>query len=1105
MHKTTSRALLAALTSLFGAVFLSTGAVQAYTIGSPPLDHQPPGYYNSAEYNAWWGCNYGVGTLYSGRGAIWFTSEQASYYSLGVNVVDGQTSVPVYIRGSVYSCSQNLQDKTIYATSVSPSGAEGWRLTNLSGSVLNRGTFINAGERRWTSQGGSITATLNVSGLAMNNSVSTAVETVNIDLYRCYSTTGISGINCYAEPVPVVVTRTPPPSTYTNSATAKMTINGASTPSPNNTIVRVGDTVTWTYGLTTTQNGGPFSNRTVDYAFVCEIDGMSLRDDPPTSRYMFTSPGTVAINDGNTYRFCRSPFIPARYDIGKTVCHGLEYYPKTQAGEGVFRFSETGYTDLLCVKVGIGTVTPQLTMTPTGSRIPDGSDLRFDFGATNDTNPATRADICYRARIWYEKSPTPNSTYESGTDSLYFQKASTGCGGGADGAATVPENTTVAQLLSDARAVDITKGGKVCADWYIESVTRMVGTGSPNPVWKCITIGKVPSVQVWGNELRTNNDTSEISSLTTTITTSPPPMTPLILSTDTLVRGGSCEAWSAGDANAIFGASGSLAKLKQAYGPPVSVLASSKDSPGLSVRYISPLVFSGSGAIPSYGNYSDNTCLESNGSSYIFDDFNHLQPSKGDLWYSFAETAFRSGDSGSTLRTYTTNPRNELASFRSVYGLAPLPGNIWARFFSNLIAPYDPVYTARSLKSPYTDYFDYQIWAVGGDETRYQDKQIVHLMSDRTAGASVFRQSFDIDYAAVANTDPAQQQTTGLILFTMVADDFAAGYINGHRLTSDVLGMTRGNVVSKGGRFIAVAVDKTWLNAPGPDGVSRGNVLTVIDFDKYQIATPTVSDVGVGVMYSLLYFPPKYPPATSATTGSWVEYGALAPGAIRNTATGSGLVREHSSPNQASWSKLTFSNAASPYGRFASATAMGTIPNIAGYFAGISMPGQKISRTGAVTIGNTSSDKPSDLTQPGGRVLVATGKVTIADNIVYNAAGTVGDMRQVVIIAPDIEIRGNVTQVDAWLIASDSINTCSDVAVAAALSSAICNQPLKVNGALTATSIYLRRTAGNDKTTRLQPAEILNLRGDAYMWARTVSEQNGTWTTRAVIELPPRY
>lgn len=1103
MPRFTARLVGAVFLWLLGSALFPADPAHAYTAGSPPLDHQPPGYYNTAEQNAWWLCNYAPGTQYSARGAVWFTSE-SSYYSLGVNAADGQTSVPVYIRGSVYSCSNDLLNVTVYATNIAPQGAQGWRLSGLSSTSLNRGTFLSSGERRWTSQGNSVSATLDVSGLATNNSTSTATETIDIDLYRCYSTDGVKSVNCYAETVPIVVTRTPPVATYTNSATSEMYINGGATPAANNSTVTVGDTVTWSYKLTTTQNSGPFKNRTVDYTFSCLVDSNSWSDNPASSSYTFTSPGTQAIAD-STGPDCKSPFKAKSSDVGKTICHRLEYYPKTQEGEVSYVDSQVGATGYLCVKVVAGIVTPKLAMVPDGVRIPDGSDLKFVFGATNVSNPATTIDICYRARIWYEKSPIANTTYNVGVDSLYFKKASIGCGG-SDEYTAVLANTTADQIFSDVRAVDITKGGKVCAEWYIESVTYGIGTGSPNPVRQCIIVGKTPTFQVWGNELRNGIDGAEVDALTTTLTKEPLPTTSLILNNTTLTRGSTCVPWASGDAGAIFGAAGSVAKLKSAYGQPVPVLSSSKDSPRLQVRYLKPSVFDSTGAIPSYGNYDPASCLESSGSGYIADDYNHLQPTKGELWYSIANEAFVSGDSKSKIRTYTTSPRNELASYRTNFGAAPWAANIWAPFFSNLVAPYDPTYIARPTKLPYKDYFDYQLWAVGEKETSDQGLQIYQVMHNRSAGAVAFRHSFDIDYNAIKVTDPANQQTTGLILFAMVADDFSAAYINGHRLSNDVLGMTRGDVVSKGGRFVAVAVDKTWFNVPGPDGVSKDNVLTVIDFDKYQTTDPpSISDVGVGVMYSMLYFPPKASLPTSATTGSWTEYGVLAPSLIKNVASGSGLALGHNSSDQASWSRLTFANSAAPYGNFASATAMGTIPNIAGYFAGVTMPGQKINRAGAVTISNTSSDKPADLTQPGGRVLIASGKVTIADNIVASAAAKVDDMRQVVIIAPDIEIAGNVTQVDAWLIATNSINTCSDVAVSAPLSSSICNRPLKVNGALTGTTVYLRRTSGNDKDTRREAAEILDLRGDAFIWARGVSEKNGTWTTRSVTELPPRY
>ncbi len=1064
-----------AFLSLIGSALVPPAPAQAYTVGSAPIDHQPPGYYNAAEQSAWFLCNYGPGTKYSARGAIWFSSDSSSYYSLGVTVVDGQDFVPVYIRGSVYSCSQNLLNTTIYATSISPQGPQGSRLTGLSGTSLNRGTFLSAGGRRWTSQGGSVAATLDVRGLATNNAISTATETISIDLYRCYSTDGKNGVNCYAETVPIVVTRTPPEGTYTNSATSEMHINGGSTPAANNSTVRVGDTVTWNYKLTTTQDKGAFKNRTVDYTFRCLIDGVSFYDDPPSSNYTFTSPGTQDIS--GTGPACDGTFKPIASDVGKTICHRFEFAPVTQAG-GI------GYTEFLCVKVVAGTVSPQLTMTPAGSRIADGSDLRFDFGAANATNPAVAGNICYQARIWYEKSPTPNSTYEAGTDALYYRKASMGCGGGAEAYANIPANTTMSQILTDSRAVDITRGGKICADWYIESTTNGIGTGSPNPAWKCIVIGKTPGVQVWGNDVRVGSALSSSGAATAIVRSALTRIeTPPIVQTGVNVLG------SGSDAKLMrTGVDASGNKIKVNFAIPSS-LQDVRDSSRTDLHWeITKVMRPNGSTVVTGANASDNYTSKAYTCQYAYDATGSIKP------MDVTRPAIIVAEGKGPRSWGSTEPYTDRAGQFVNMTTTDITGKIYAQVVGNKAAPG----VLEAIKDGYT--YPYAVSLSGSSSWIAQNTYALDYNDesckdpgqnaadiDAHSNIYVFHLKNTFDLADGVDLNTVTMSLRG------AADNQAKIFVNGQPLT-----MTSGDIRPNGYSRVDFSDPNATYTATAPAGVFRttGNTLEVYVQSSGSSTALRIDDVVVRGTVS-----------TSSTKyyGSWGEYGVWAPSDIGLLASGSGLALGHDSADQGSWSKLSFANKTAPYGNFASATAMGTIPNIAGYFAGVTMPGQKISRAGAVTISNTSSDKPADLTQPGGRVLIASGKVTIADNIVASAAARVDDMRQVVIIAPDIEIAGSVTQVDAWLIATNSINTCSDVAVSAPLSSSICNRPLKVNGALTSSTVYLRRTAGNDKDTRREAAEVLDLRGDAFIWARGVSEKNGTWTTRSVTELPPRY
>lgn len=533
--------------------------------------------------------------------------------------------------------------------------------------------------------------------------------------------------------------------------------------------VRPGDWVRWTH--TITGESGGWYGRTVGYEYGCSNGAATLINNSPARSVtmgMALADAARSVNDPATGN-CGAPYRVRASDAGKRLCHWITLPIADQNGT---RRSSTPS----CVTVMAGVVTPKLTFNPDSATIIDGAELRVVFGVTNNTSPPIPAQVCYRARIWYERSLPANTTYD-GADVQYYTKASTGCGGGSDGYENIAPDGVSHPVTSDSRPVDITRGGRICAEWLIGSVTIGVGTATPNPLVQCITIGKHPTFQVWGNDLR-----------------------------------------------------------------------------------------AGSSLVPTSGQNS----------------------------------------------------------------------------------------------------------------------------------------------------------------------------------------AIRGNLISS------------------PSSPAR-------------------------------YF------------GTWGEYSLVAPNDIGLVASGSGLANGNADGVQSAWSRLTFANTLQ-YGNFTTNTGMGTIPNIAGYLSrpGLNLAGVTRSSVGTVTIGNGPGQTAPASLLTEGNVLISSGTVTIADNLVYPGVTSEATMSQLVIIAPRIDIQGNVAQVDAWLVAADStgagtINTCSDIPATAPLSTTICSTPLTINGALTANRLFLRRTAGADRTSLSQPAEVLNLRGDAYIWAYNMSAKNGTWTTRSVTELPPRY
>lgn len=243
--------------------------------------------------------------------------------------------------------------------------------------------------------------------------------------------------------------------------------------------------------------------------------------------------------------------------------------------------------------------------------------------------------------------------------------------------------------------------------------------------------------------------------------------------------------------------------------------------------------------------------------------------------------------------------------------------------------------------------------------------------------------------------------------------------------------------------------------------------------------------------------------------GSWTEYGVLAPGVVSGMASGSGLANGNPSNVQSQWSRLTFANSTSDTrcltsgaGCFTDSVRMGTLPDVNqgivnGAFSGVPVTENTTGTIGAQTIANARIER-----RLGGTIEI-TGNIQAAPGPYANERS----IPQLIIIADRINIRSNVTRVDAWLIATGTnavINTCSDGP--ANLTQADCDEQLTVNGPTIAKTLLMRRTAGGDSVaTADDPAERFNLRADTYLWAYDRAQRTGSIHTTYIRELAPRY
>lgn len=262
------------------------------------------------------------------------------------------------------------------------------------------------------------------------------------------------------------------------------------------------------------------------------------------------------------------------------------------------------------------------------------------------------------------------------------------------------------------------------------------------------------------------------------------------------------------------------------------------------------------------------------------------------------------------------------------------------------------------------------------------------------------------------------------------------------------------------------------------------------------------------------------PSGMYATYGSWAEYGLFAQRDIVS-ASGAGLSATpigRSSVYAREYNALTFQNATG-FGQFGTMAA----PRIPDTYFGVPPNAPLLSGTARVdglAAGRYQARQVNiGGTVPKGRQIIirASGTVTIDADIVHEAGsyGHSSELPQLVIMAKDIIIRPDVTRVDAWLIASSgTVNTCDTIVRPArewlsGLDVPACGKQLQINGPVIARHLQLRRTHHKPGMTDGDhpgiPAEIINLRPDAYMWGSDYSRRSGIIKTMYLRELPPRY
>lgn len=156
-----------------------------------------------------------------------------------------------------------------------------------------------------------------------------------------------------------------------------------------------------------------------------------------------------------------------------------------------------------------------------------------------------------------------------------------------------------------------------------------------------------------------------------------------------------------------------------------------------------------------------------------------------------------------------------------------------------------------------------------------------------------------------------------------------------------------------------------------------------------------------------------------------------------------------------------------------------------------------------------------------------TGNIKLRSNTTYSS---IYQLPQVVLIVDgNVNISSNVEQIDAWIIATGTVNTCSNFVKGTTEADAIgfgnnpnpgdvCTHQLVFNGPVIADNLNLQRSFGSDPliyytkgtfgsdSERRSSAEVFNYRADNYLWAYAqAGRYHSSYTESYTRELAPRY
>lgn len=985
-------------------------------------------------------------------GTMWFNRQGGAYFTDTVSVGYNETTVPVGLRGSVWPCGNYMGNSGVWAVNVAPSGGNAWRLTGLSGTTLYRGSFQN-NSWAWTTQGGTINATLNLAGIPVNNSQNPVSHSLTVDIYRCYSSngTGVTG-SCYPTPVPITVVRQGRPITW-NVAPSTTITSPASVNAPNQTI-------TWQHRIT---NSGDTTNQTITY----RSQNQGYLGTGVTNTWTASNIANGATRQSNSTR------LITQDDVGNTLCRLTTVSPRSSSNSASLPSS----TACRAIPYNYNLI-PSITNLAASTVIESDSKTVDVIGRVSNDGPTkSRTNVQWQlTQLRYAPGVTsiPQITGGAGGNPCSFFTGEAACapinsgtvaaGYSFPGSATYP---------SEGQLNNEPAGTKICYAMSVRPYNQSTGDWRHSQLY-CLIVGKKPKVQVWGGDVSVgksrsgvpyNTSANVITSLTTKEEVSVAETAPAEMITG---------LWNTG-----VDASGNK-------------LAANVSDPHWAIDR----VYRPSG--------SASTCQRGYSSTGSYTSI----PAAANANFQ-ARTVI---ENGAMAGQYTNNT--------SIVGNNPHP-SVTAVVGSN---PWNR--TSPSARWIGTNQYA-QNWSSTGcnDPTRDTPGDFSN------ANIYAFKMRQPIVINSSINLNSVRLTVRGAM------DNYVKFYINGCELRATYPTIT-GNWQEPGWSAGSVAGADAYV-VGGASGCSTGSTGFRHGNNTFEVHIQSTYAM-TGLMIDQFTATATANRPLANIYGSWGEYGIFAPASIDRMASASGLSNGGTSSAQSSWSNYSFTKKTDgTYGQYTSTKQ--TLPDVTTNFptaSAVVESNWNLSTTAkgrnirpATAAPSVTLTANSGVTLGSGQWLVvnAVGKnVTIANNLTY-ASGPYSSARnlpQLIVIADNITINSGVTRVDAWLIARNAISTCDQQSSGSGTGqwlssgsnytsssarlvigpSGHCANVLQINGPVIANKLYLRRTAGSGPNEQAgNPAEIINLRPDAYLWANEWMNPLRAYRTTNVTELPPRY